>query len=346
MMKICLFSLAFLWAFSANAQQLPQQRSIPENAEQFPEYQVGPGDILSIQVFGLSQFDQATRISNSGKIHVRYLGVLPVANMTVAGIENEIAKQLRDRQLVKEPWVRVQVSEYNAQPVFVVGEVTIPGQYVMGGEMHLLDAITKAGGLTSTAGDEAILIRRRNGSTFEMDTDRQVPENPSISPSQPRSPQPTVNADTATDNKRIKINIAELIDGTHPELNVQLQGGDVFYVPKMSQRVIYVIGEVGLPGAYILPRSYKHLTAAAVLSYAGGPTPKSAKMNEAYVVRRNQNGDIQRIQFSFAKSLRGEEPDTPIKPGDILFVPRSTGKAIGYKFFDLFADTTFQWMIF
>jgi polysaccharide export outer membrane protein len=149
-----LLALAFLWPYAAEAQESTQRAGVPEDAMQFPEYQVGPGDVLSIRVFNLPQFDQTTRISNSGKIHVPYIGIVPVANMTVAQIENEIAKQLRDRQLVKEPWVRVQVTEYNAQPVFVVGEVTAPGQFVIIGDMRLLDVIAKAGGLSPTAGKE------------------------------------------------------------------------------------------------------------------------------------------------------------------------------------------------
>jgi protein involved in polysaccharide export with SLBB domain len=114
----------------------------------------------------------------------------------------------------------------------------------------------------------------------------------------------------------------------------------------MPTQLIYIVGEVGLPGAYILPRSYSHLTAANALSYAGGPRRKSAKSSKSLIVRRDQEGTIQTIQFNFDKAIKGEEPDILIKPGDILFVPRSVGKTIGYKFFDMIANETYQWIIF
>jgi polysaccharide biosynthesis/export protein len=338
---VLLLTLTYIWLCSAHAQELPQRPSIAEDANQFPEYQVGPGDLLSIRVFGLSQFDQTTRISNSGRIHVPYVGVVPVANMTVVQIENEIAKQIRDRQLVKEPWVRVQVVEYNAQPVFVIGEVTTPGQFVIIGDMRLLDVIAKAGGLRPSAAEEAVLIMRRGGSKPETDSLREILKDSSSSSSQPKGA-----AQNADGDKRMKISIAELTDGSHPELNVRLQGGDVFYIPTRPTQHIYIIGEVGLPGAYILPRSYSHLTAASALSYAGGPRRRSAKSSKSLLVRRDQEGTIQTVQFNFDKAIRGEEPDTPIKPGDIIFVPRSVGKMIGYKFFDMIANETYQWMIF
>jgi polysaccharide biosynthesis/export protein len=341
-----LLALVFQWPSHVHAQELTQRTEIPEDARQLPEYQVGPGDVLSVRVFGLSQFDQNTRISNSGKIHVPYAGILTVANMTAVQVETEIAKKLRERQLVKEPWVRVEVIEYNAQPVFVVGEVAAPGQFVIIGDMRVLDMIAKAGGLARTAGEEAILIRRRSRSNPESKASQQVSERSSSFLFQLSSSPSAVDSKTEGSGQSIKINIADLTDGNHPELNARLQGGDILFIPKMPIRLIYIIGEVRLPGAYYLPRSYDRITAAGALSYAGGPNPKTAKTSKAFVVRRDQNGDLKSLQFDFAKAIKGEEPDIYIKPDDVIFMPRSVAKMTGYKFFDLFAHLSHQWMIF
>ena len=309
------------------------------------EYRVGPGDVLSIQVFGLSQFDQKIRISNSGKIHIPYAGILPVAGMTVSMIESEIARELKERKLVNEPWVQVHVAEHYAQPVFMVGEVTSPGQFVVTGEMRLLDAITRAGGLRATAADAAFLIRRRNITGGESGTPPADSEIPGAMP--PPNPQEApADAGSTTPNERVMINLADLTDGKRPELNIRLQGGDIFYVPRMPTRLIYIIGEVRNPGAYMLPHSYEHITAASALAYAGGTIRETAKTNKAFIVRRDKDGTEQTIEFNLMEIVKGEQPDIPMKPDDVLFVPRSITKMLGYKLFDMVGHMTHQMVIF
>ena len=341
-----LLVLVFLWLSPLQAQESSQQAGMAKDAQQPAEYQVGPGDVLSIRVFGLSQFDQNTRISNSGKIHIPYAGVISVAGMTVARIEDQIAKSLRERQLVKEPWVQVQVVEFNAQPVFLVGEITSPGQYMITGEMRLLDAITRAGGLKTSAGEEAILMRRSSRTQSDIKLFQQLSMKSASPAPQPGRQESAANTAATANDDSVQINIAQLTDGSRPELNVRLQGGDVVYVPVLPTRLIYIIGEVGFAGAYILPRNYSNITAASALAYAGGPRRKTAKSNKAFVVRQDAQGAIQATQFNFSKTIKGEQNDIPIKPNDIIFVPRSVAKMTGYKFFDMFAHLTQQWMIF
>lgn len=335
---------------TASGRQSPVQAGVGAVQQEFPEYRVGPGDLLSIRVFGLDQFDQTARISNSGKIHVRYIGVLRVADTTVGQIEQEIARELRERGLVKEPWVRVQVEEYNAQPVFVIGEVNSPGQIMITGEMHLVDVITKAGGFRPSAAEEAFLIRRGGHYRSAIEAIRQGSENPSEEASQSGARPPEAaggaSAEAAESGTRIKINIPQLSDGSRPELNVRVQGGDVFYVPTMRQQVIYIIGEVKFPGAYVLPRYYDHITATRALAYAGGTLRRSAKTNKAFIVRYDKNGAIRPIPFDISASIKGKQPDIPMMPNDIIFVPRSVAKMTGYKLLDMTAHMTHQFVIF
>ena len=321
---------------SVQAQEAANRADAPVAVDQAPEYRVGPGDRLTLQVFGLTELDQTMRVSNSGRVHVAYVGTLSVANLTVAQIEDEIARRLREQQLVNDPWVRIQVLEYHSQPVYIVGEVHSPGQYMITGEMRLLDAVSKARGFTEAADTTGFLMRRRDlagamaevraGETSQATMkDRDVPasETPATG-----SGAPAEAGAPARD--RIEINISDLKAGTRPELNVLLQGGDVFYVPTRRTQYLYIVGEVGFPGAYSLPQSYDHITAARAVSYAGGPL-KTAKTSKGFIMRYDKAGGYQAVPFDFAAVARGREPDIPISPGDILFVPRSVGKTIGYN---------------
>jgi polysaccharide biosynthesis/export protein len=343
---ICLLALIILWPVLSSAQESSPPMNIPEAAGQLAEYRVGPGDLLSIRVFGLTQFDQTARISNSGRIHIRYAGILHLADMTVAQIGDEIAKILRERQLVKEPWVAVQVVEYNAQPVFVVGEVTAPGQFVITGEMRLLDVITKARGFRPNAGDEVLLIRRSSHSGAATKDLNPNFGKSSTDSSNPNSHESATDAEATEKNERIAINITQLTDGSRPELNARLRGGDIIYIPAMPLRVIYLIGEVRNPGAYVLPHDYKHITAASAIAYAGGTPRETAKTNKVCLIRRDSNGVYQTVKYDLSKIIKGEEPDIPVKPDDILLVPRSLGKMIAYKLFDMVGHMTHQMLIF
>jgi polysaccharide export outer membrane protein len=323
----------------AQAQEPAKKADLPEAAAQMPEYlpdyQLGPGDLLTVEVFGLKEFDQTARVSNSGKVHFSYVGTIPVANMTVSAIEDEIAGRLREQQLVKEPWVRVQVTEYRSQPVFVVGELNAPGQFMITGETYLLDVVTRAGGFTTAAGTEAFLMRRRDASGPLIEV-KKAPESWQQAP-QERPQAPVLAAATgaetaapaADSGESIAINIKALREGTRPELNMRLRGGDVFYVPTRQVKRIYIVGEVSWPGAYALPQDYGHITAARAVSFAGGPL-RTAKTSKAFIMRRDQNGGVQSMPFDFLAITKGKKTDIALRPNDILFVPRSIGKTIAY----------------
>lgn len=315
--------------------------------EQPGDYVLGPDNQLSLRVFGLDELNQTIRISNSGKMHVPYVGILSVANMTVAQVEDLIVTRLREQGLMKEPWVSIRVTEYNSQPVFVVGEVATPGQFMLSGEMHVLDAISKAGGLTTTAGDEGFLIRRRRVArpTVEGDLKNSAAMRESEQTQIVKAISP--GADTAKEIEAlgtgIKISFKQLKDGTRMDMNVKLQGADILYVPQRLQQKIYIVGDIPFPGSYGLPRNYDHITAAQAVAYAGGPRRTSKK---GFIMRRTETQGVEEIAFDFSAIMKGKQPDIAVKPNDIIYVPRSIGKTITWKMLDLFAFFTQQFIIF
>jgi len=331
------------------AQEPARSGAAVQGPEQSPDYEVGPGDLLSLSVFGLQELDQTMRVSNSGRIHIAHVGTIPIANMTVAEVEKEIARKLREQQLLNEPWVRVRVTEYQSQPVFVVGEVAVPGQYMMTGETRLLDAITKAGGFTTEISLEAYVIRRRDSSdsTTALKMTEVTDEQPGNRPGLPAeaSTAGTEQAAEEAPAERISINVRDLRLGSRPELNIRLRGGDVVYVPRRKLERVFIVGEVGRPGAYGLPVSYEHITAGRALAYAGGPL-RTAKTGKAFIMRRDQDGGFQSVPFDFIATTRGLEPDIPIRPNDVIFVPRSIGKKVGYAFMEYIPQFIYQFMIF
>jgi polysaccharide export outer membrane protein len=267
-----------------------------------PEYQVGPGDLLSITVTGLKEFAPSTRVSNSGKLHLPYLGVLRVNEMTVSQLEAQVAELLRQNGLVKEPWVSVKVVQYRAQPVYALGEVMAPGQFVIKDEMYLIDLLTLAGGLNEVATPIGHLYRRRAGA-------EDLPP-----------------GEVATD-EAIPIDFQALNEGRRPDLNLKLRGGDVLYVPQRRKDFYYVVGDVMSAGAFELKSDAPTVLVTRALAMAGGPG-RTAKANKGILVRQSPEGAREEIPVDFNAILHGKKPDFPVAANDIIFVPGSQAKTL------------------
>lgn len=306
------------------------------------DYQLGVGDLIAIQVSGVREFSQSARVANSGRIRVPYVGIMFVAGRTVLELEREIATKIKEFQLVEEPSVRVHVEQFRAQPAYIIGEVSAPGQFVITNEMYLLDLISKAGGLNPGADPTAILYRR-NAARPQVETRlilaNTVGNAPSPAAVSPGSEAPEIKAEEV-----ISIDLTALHEGTRPEMNLRVQGGDILYIPRRQQSSIYIIGEVNVPGAYTLPRRGE-ITAAQAIIYAGGPLA-TAKMSSGFLMRHDEAGTRQALPVDFAAILEGRQPDIPVRPDDIIFVPSSTMKTIAVGLLNLGPRLLQQFLIF
>ena len=342
-------TLVFVLALSAQQPAAPappgQQPQVPSSAGQnSPDYRLGAGDVISIHVSGVRQFDQTTPVSNSGRIRVPYVGIMLVAGMTSLQVEREVAKQIKEHELVNEPLVRVQVEQYRSQPTYVVGEVGAPGQFVITGEMYLLDLLSKAGGLLPSAADAGYLYRRNS---LQPDVKTRLITQPDPATRKVAVPASQTAPEQPAGPSRedvITIDFKEVREGRRPDMNVKLQGGDILYVPRRQRAFVYVIGDVLGPGPYPMnPRV--ELTAARVVATAGGPLP-SAKMSNGFLMRYNEAGVRVAIPVDFSAILEGRKPDVPVKPDDIIFIPSSSAKFVGQALFNMLPHLFQQLLIF
>ena len=270
------------------------------------EYRVGSGDLIQISVFGV-EFTHSLRIDSSGRIKVPLLGPMIVAGMTVRELEQQLESILTG-DYFHDPQVSAVVTEYRSQPVYILGAVVRPGQYQLVGRLQLIDLLAMAGGLAPNAADELTIQRRYV----------------------PPDPLPTENPSTADpkDRDRIQVNLEELLENGDLSLNLPIQGGDVINVPEEESEVYYVIGEVTAAGAFAFPEDAKLLISQA-LAQAGGPM-KTAKMGDGLLVRYDNDGTRRELAVDFTKILKGQRPDFPVEPDDIIFIPGSNFKTITY----------------
>ena len=301
---------AVLAPIPAGAQPQPPTagaQSGPVAAATFVDYRVGPADKLSIKVFGLEQLDQEVRVSNSGKIHVQTLGVLVVNDMTPPEIERAIARGLREGGIVNDPWVQVRVVQYRAHPVYLLGEVWTPGQFLITDQMTVLDLLTLGNG-TSIHTAMGFLYRRKIKDT---------------EPAPGEEPVPTDEA--------IPIDFEAIMEGR--QANLQLRGGDVLYVPLRKPELFSVVGAVQNPGMKEI-EARRPLLASQAVAMAGGLL-KTAKSNQSIIVRRDASGARQQVPVDLAAILKGKAPDIRVQADDVIFVPGSALKSLGYGLLNL-----------
>ena len=121
-------------------------------------------------------------------------------------------------------------------------------------------------------------------------------------------PSPDVqDGNSISQSKFIEINLTDLLEEGELALNIRVQGGDVIHIPERELQVYYVIGDVGRPGTYELPKDIEVLLTQG-LAKAGGPT-KTAKQNSSILVRYDELGTRQELAVNFSDILKGKKAD-------------------------------------
>jgi len=105
--------------------------------------------------------------------------------------------------------------------------------------------------------------------------------------------------------------------------NIELRPGDTIVVPKAG--VVYVLGEVNRPGGYI-SNSTVGVSVLQVMAAAGGPTHLAAS-GKTKMLRRDGNG-VRETPVPLQRLMEGKQPDMPVQPDDILYVPSSKIKSV------------------
>ena len=244
---------------------------------------LGPGDELDVAVYGAPDLSGHTRVSSDGNISMPLAGSIHVAGLTSTEAEAAVENHLRQAKVVVDPQVSIFVKDYISSGVSVMGEVAKPGTYSTLGPHRLFDVIQAAGGPTEKAANRAIITHRGSDTPVTVEM----------------SKDPTQMAQS----------------------NVDIQPGDTVVVP--AGPIVYVLGQVGKPGGYVLG-SGNGVTVLRVVAAAGGPT-KDASLGGARMIRRTPAG-LQQVRVPLKDLLRAKTADVPLQPDDILFVPNSKFK--------------------
>ena len=128
----------------------------PSNAE----YHIGPQDLLTVEVFQVEELSSRERVDAAGNIVMPLIGPVRVGGLSREQAEATIAAELA-RDYLHDPQVNIFIEEYASQRVTVAGAVNKPGVFPITGPTTLVQALAMAGGVTSVANEEEILLFRK-----------------------------------------------------------------------------------------------------------------------------------------------------------------------------------------
>ena len=124
-----------------------------------PEYRIGTGDKLQINVYKENDLTQALQVRPDGRITMPLLGDVAAAGQTPMQLQGRLAESLRE--YVANPVVTVMVVEVADRVVYVMGEVNMPGAVPLKGAMTVLQALAVAGGFKDFANKGGIKVLRK-----------------------------------------------------------------------------------------------------------------------------------------------------------------------------------------
>ncbi len=286
MNKICSLVVACVLPLVGQTQAVPN----------LPAQKIGPRDLVAVQVYGSPELSRTVRVSTEGLVRLPMLKqAIKAVGMMPEELEAAVGLALAEEGLIVQPYVTVTVAEYASHPISVAGAVKAPTTFQASSPVTLLEAVTRAGGLTAAAGSEILISKSQPG---------------------PDGTQTTLTQ---------RIAVRALIDAADPEANLTLTGGEEVRVPEAGR--VFVVGNVKRPGVFPVQDSAE-TSVLKVLALAEGLAPFAGK--EAYIYRREATGKRNEIRVPLADIMKRKAGDTPLLADDVLYVPDNHGRRLGF----------------
>jgi polysaccharide export outer membrane protein len=235
--------------------------------ERQPEYRLGPGDIIRIQVYQNPDLTLETRLTENGTISYPLIGIVRIGDMTVASAEQTIAKALGDGGFIQNPQVTVTVQQMRGNHVSVLGQVNKPGRIALETvNVRVSEILAMAGGISSAGADVLILTGVREGRPFHRE-----------------------------------IELAGIFLDKRLQDDLVVVGGDVIYVHRAP--MFYIYGEVNKPGSFRIERG---MTVRQALAQAGGPTQRGTERRLG-LYRRGTGGAVELLRPDLSDPVQPDD---------------------------------------
>lgn len=246
-------------------------------------YQLGPGDEVTIDLWGASEITYRASMTKNGSLQIPGVGFIYVNGLSLEKARPKITNALRKKHAgIGAPtssydkiFTNIVVSKIRTVQVSIIGEIKTPGTYAINSLATMLNAIYAAGGPTKMGSFRSIELIRNNKKIADLDIYNYL-------------------LSGKTNTKR-------------------LQDQDVLLV-KPYNNLITVEGAVKRPGIYELQPEE---TLQNLIVYFGGFTPNS--YTNLFVLERLVDGKEKEVK----EVTLAEAAQFKMKAGDKLIVQES-----------------------
>ncbi|MFT5604381.1 MAG: polysaccharide export outer membrane protein [Paracoccaceae bacterium] len=174
------------------------------------DYVVGPGDVITVQLFGKENESHQLAVGRDGFINFPKLGPISVAGQSFVQVKNSLSSQIKRQMIGVE--AAIGIADIRLMQIYVLGEAYQPGAYNIPSLATATQAIIAAGGVKTTGSLRRIKVYRQNKVMIQLD-------------------------------------LYKLLVGGDTSHDVRLQSGDVVYIEPVDGRVT-VSGSVVRPAVY------------------------------------------------------------------------------------------------
>ncbi len=262
---------------------------------QSTDYIIGGGDLLTISVWRHPEMDRPVTVRSNGLISFPPVGEIMAQGLTPLSLGRELTQRLRDYTRETNQ-VTVTIDQFNSRAIFLTGQVAMPGRYSFERIPDILQVMSQAGGPLPSADLSSVAIIRA------------TPSGPQIIP----------------------VDLGSYMRGEAGRALPDLLPGDTLEFPAIyggnvgGPGLVYVIGEVNMPGAY---SASEKMDVLQVLALAGGPTREAALSDVVVIMDAGESQVAANIDLA-AITRHGTAAPFYVSAGDRIVVPPQ-GSSIG-----------------
>ncbi len=127
-----------------------------------PNYVLGPGDRVSVTIWGFVEANVVAPIDNEGNIFIPQVGPIRLGGTRAGDVQRVVEAEVR-RVYAQQVQVYATVMTTGSVGVFVTGFVRLPGRHLGAGSESVLDFLARAGGVDPGRGSYRDIVVRRGG---------------------------------------------------------------------------------------------------------------------------------------------------------------------------------------
>lgn len=272
-----------------------------------PDYVIGPGDRVRVQLFGNESSTHSLTVSRDGSLEFPRIGPIVVAGLSFQQTRELIQQRVAEQMIGTQ--ASVTMGELRSIRVFVLGDVTRPGSFTVSGLSTMTNALFASGGVSEEGSLRNVQLRRNGELVVTLDLYDLL-----------------LRGDTRADER--------------------LMPGDVIFVPPVGAQV-GVDGEVRRRGIYELrgPATAAEVLALAgglkSSAYPGGATLARIDDAQRRIVEdldlRSSEGQARRIRAGDVLTVPRlvERVDNAVALAGHVYRPRTTEYRPGMRLSDL-----------